>query len=134
MYNKIQIIGRLGKAPELKDASGTKICNFSVATSSKEKNQDGAWADHTEWFNVVLFGKSAENAAAYLQKGKLVFVEGRLKTEKYKDKEGMEKQITKLYGSEVKFLSPKDEVSSSESSHSAQTYDSGFGPHDDIPF
>lgn len=134
MYNKIQLIGRLGKDPVKHGEDKSDLCNFSVATTSREKDKEGNWVDHTEWFNVVLFGKTAENAANYLRKGKLVFVEGRLKTEKYKDKEGMEKQITKLYGSEVRFLSPKDEVSGNNSGHETQTFDSSFGADDDIPF
>ena len=114
MYNKIQIIGRLGKDPVKHGEDKSAVCNFSVATTSREKGKDGNWGDHTEWFNVVLFGKIAETAANYLRKGSLVFVEGRLKTEKYTDKEGMEKQIMKLYGSEIKFLSPKEESVSNE--------------------
>ena len=114
MHNKIQLIGRIGKDPETRKTQNSSVCNFSVATTSREKDKEGNWLDHTEWFNVVFFGKTAENAGNLLKKGKLVFVEGRLKTEKFNDKEGMERQIVKLYGAEFKLLSPKDETVSND--------------------
>lgn len=134
MYNKIQIIGRLGKDPEVRQTQSSTVCNFSVATTSREKDKDGNWADHTEWFNVVLFGKTADNAGNLLKKGKLVFIEGRLKTEKFTDKEGLERQIVKLYGAEFKLLSPKDEVLTNNSGYSVQTFDSFFWPDGEVPF
>jgi single-strand DNA-binding protein len=105
--NKVMIIGRLGRDPETRYAqSGMAICKLSVAVSSRVKKGDG-WKDETEWFRVTTFGKTAENAAKYLQKGRQVYVEGRFKTEKYKDKDGVERTSTEVVADEVKFLGDK---------------------------
>ena len=106
--NKVILVGNLGRDPEVKYAqSGMAICKISVAVSERVKDGD-EWKEHTEWFRVTLFGKTAENAGQYLQKGRSVYVEGRLKTEKYKDKEGVEKTSTEVIASMVQFLGGGD--------------------------
>lgn len=102
--NKCIIVGNLGRDPEVRYAqSGMAICTMSVAVTERVKDGD-SWKDETEWFRVKLFGKTAENAGQYLQKGRQVYVEGRLKTDVYKDKEGVEKRSTEVIGNTVQFL------------------------------
>ena len=107
--NKVIIVGNLGRDPEVRySQGGMAICKMSVAVTEKVKDGDG-WKDATEWFRVTLFGKQAENAGQYLQKGRQVYVEGRLKTDKYKDKEGVEKTSVEVVGNVVQFLGGKGE-------------------------
>ncbi|MDP2341125.1 MAG: single-stranded DNA-binding protein [Deltaproteobacteria bacterium] len=102
--NKVIIVGNLGRDPEVRySQAGMAICNFSVAVTERVKDGD-AWKEATEWFRVVTFGKTAENAGQYLQKGRQVYVEGRLKTSKYKDKEGVEKTSVELICNNLTFL------------------------------
>ena len=102
--NKVIIVGNLGRDPEVRYAqSGMAICKLSVAVTERVKDGD-SWKDQTEWFRVTLFGKQAESAGKYLQKGRQVYVEGRLKTDKYKDKEGVERTSVEVVGNVVQFL------------------------------
>lgn len=106
--NKVLIIGNLGRDPEVRYAqSGMAICKLSVAVTERVKDGD-AWKDVTEWFRVTVFGKTAENAGQYLQKGRQVYVEGRLKTEKYKDKDGVEKTSVEVIANTLQFLGGGD--------------------------
>jgi single-strand DNA-binding protein len=108
MLNKVMLIGNLGKDPELKyTQSQTAICNFSLAVSEKRKAADGSWAEHTEWINVVVFGKTAENCGQYLDKGKKAYIEGSIRTRKWQDKDGNDRYSTEVVAQNVIFLSPK---------------------------
>lgn len=95
--NRVILIGRLGKDPELKTRNFT-VCNFPLATSKKVKGED-----KTEWHSIVAFGKLAEICAQYLKKGRQCYVEGEIRYEKYQ-KDGQEKNITKIIANEVTFL------------------------------
>ena len=87
--NKIILIGRLGKDPEMRYSNQqTAICSFSLATSERRKDASGTWGEHTEWHNIIVFGKTAENCSTYLKKGRQVFIEGRLQTRKWQDRKG----------------------------------------------
>ena len=88
MINKAILIGNLGRDPEAKPTQNSTVCSFSIATNERRKDRDGNWGDHTEWHNIVCWGKTAENVAKYCQKGKQVYVEGRIQTRKWQDKEG----------------------------------------------
>lgn len=102
--NKVIIVGNLGRDPEVRySQGGMAICKLSVAVTERVKDGD-SWKDATEWFRVTLFGKQAENAGQYLQKGRSVYVEGRLKTDKYKDKEGVEKTSVEVVANSVQYL------------------------------
>jgi single-strand DNA-binding protein len=102
--NKLIIVGNLGKDPEVRYAqSGMAICSFSVAVTERKKDGD-AWKDHTEWFRVKTFGKTAENAGQYLQKGRQVYVEGRIEQSKYKDKDGNERTSVDVIANQLVFL------------------------------
>jgi single-strand DNA-binding protein len=111
--NKAILIGRLGKDPELKRTQNDlAICNFSLATSEKRKDQTGSWVEQTEWHNVVVFGQVAENCARYLSKGREVFIEGKIQTRKWQDKEGQNRYTTEILANTVQFLGSKSESSS----------------------
>lgn len=98
--NQCQFIGRLGKDPEMKYLqSGDAVCNFSIAVGWKSKDKEGA-----EWVNITSFGKLGEVCGQYLHKGSQVFVQGRFKTDKYTDKNGVEKYSTKIQADKIQFL------------------------------
>ena len=102
--NKVILVGNLGKDPEVRYVqSGNAVCTLRLAVSERRKEGD-QWKDHTEWMDVVTFGKTAENAGQYLQKGRQVYVEGRLQTRQFKDKEGVEKWRTEVVANQVLFL------------------------------
>lgn len=105
MLNKASIIGNLGNDPDMRYTKGdTAVCNISVATTERWKNKDGERVEETEWHRVVAFGKLAEIMGQYLRKGSQVYIEGKIKTEKYTDKEGVERYSTKIYANEMKML------------------------------
>ncbi len=104
--NKVILLGNLGKDPELRYTSNsqTPVCSFSLATSEKRKDQSGAWVDHTEWHNVVVYGKQAENCSQYLKKGRQAYLEGKIQTRKWQDKEGKDRYTTEIIAQTVQFI------------------------------
>jgi single-strand DNA-binding protein len=95
--NKVILLGRLGRDPKTSDAQGLAICRLALATTRRYKGRDGEKKEETEWHNVVLFGKTAEIAQQYLQKGSEVYIEGRLRTHKYVGKkDGIERYVTEI--------------------------------------
>jgi single-strand DNA-binding protein len=96
--NKVILIGNLGKDPEVKyTPSGMAVARFSVATTDRVKDKDGNWQDRTEWHNLVAFQRTAEIAAEYLKKGNKVYIEGRLHSDSWDDKEtGQKKYKTEI--------------------------------------
>lgn len=105
MINKVIIVGYLGADPELRYTSGgTAVSNFSVATSRKWKDKSGQTKEETEWVKVVAWGKTAEVCKEYLAKGKLVYVEGRLQTSSWEDRDGNKRYKTEVVTEQVKFL------------------------------
>jgi len=108
--SKTILVGRLGNDPEVKFISnGNAVANFSVATSDKWKDKQGNKQEKTEWHRIVIWGKLAEICGEYLKKGSLVYLEGRNETEKYTDKEGIERYTTKVVCHEMKMLGSKDD-------------------------
>lgn len=105
--NKVILVGGVCKDPELRKAGATDVCTLRIATSERRKDGND-WKEHTEFHSVVCFGKTAENAAEYLKKGRQVYVEGRLQTRSYKDKEGHEKWVTEVKADVVNFLGGGD--------------------------
>lgn len=102
--NKVILLGNLGKDPEIRyTPGGTAVCFFSVATSRAWKDKEGNKKEETEWSNITVFEKLAESCAEYLKKGSKVFIEGRLKTDKY-DKDGQTHYATKIIAGSVQFL------------------------------
>jgi single-strand DNA-binding protein len=110
MLNKVQIIGNLGADPETRYTTGGKaVTSIRVATTEKWKDKEtGEAKEATEWHRIKFFGRLAEIAGEYLKKGRMVYVEGRLKTDKYTDKDGVEKYSTDILGDEMKMLGGGD--------------------------
>jgi single-strand DNA-binding protein len=103
--NKVILLGRLGRTPEIKYLpSGQAVCDLSVATSQTYKDRNEQQQERTEWSRVVVWGKTAESCAKYLQKGQQVYVEGRLETRSWDDKEGKKVYATDVVASNVVFL------------------------------
>lgn len=103
--NKVIIVGNLGDDPETKYAgNGTAITTISVATSEQWKDKDGEKQERTEWHRIKFFGRLAEIAGEYLKKGRQVYVEGRLQTDKWTDKDGVERYTTNIIGNELQML------------------------------
>ena len=103
--NKAILLGNLGKDPEVRyTQSGSAVANFSLATTERRKQGD-QWVDHTEWHNIVVFGKTAENCSQYLQRGSQVYIEGRIQTRKWEDKDGNTRYMTEVVANDVQFLS-----------------------------
>ena len=134
--NKVQLIGRLGKDPEVKyTQGGDPVANFSLATSETWK-KDGEKKEKTEWHNIVAWKKLADLAKQYLSKGRLVYVEGKLQTRKWDDKDGNERRTTEIVASNIVFLE-----SNGNGKQQHADPDPGPGPamsdeitDDDIPF
>jgi single-strand DNA-binding protein len=108
--NKVIIVGNLGRDPEVRyTPNGSAVCNVTIATSRVRKNKDsGDKTEDTEWHRVVFFDKLAEIAGEYLKKGRSVYVEGRLQTRKWTDKDGVEKYTTEIVASEMQMLGSRE--------------------------
>lgn len=132
--NKVMLIGRLGGDPELRYApNGAAVCTFSLATDDSYKDSDGKQVSKTDWHKVVTWRKLAEIVGQYCVKGSLVYVEGKIKTRAYDDKDGGKKYITEITADTVQFLSknegkPEKQV---EYQPSEETETSG---QDELPF
>jgi len=108
MLNKVMIIGRLGRDPELRyTQSGAPIASLNVATDESYMDRDGNKVDRTEWHRVSVFQRQAENCANYLTKGSLVYVEGSLQTRKWQDQQGQDRYTTEIKAQRVQFLDRK---------------------------
>lgn len=138
--NKAQIIGNLGVDPDVKVLqSGTTIAKFSVATTEKWKNKEGAPQERTEWHRITSFGKLAEIAGKYLKKGRQVYIEGSLRTDKYTDKEGVERYATGIIATSIEFLGSANREGDDDDDDAASQSIPPTGGHpdigeDDIPF
>ena len=119
--NKVILIGNLGRDPEVRYMpNGEAVCNFSIATSETwNDRQTGQRQERTEWHAITLYRRLAEIAGQYLKKGSLVYIEGRIQSRKYTDKNGIERTAYEIIGSEMKMLGGKTE-GSSESANTAE--------------
>ncbi|MBN8549484.1 MAG: single-stranded DNA-binding protein [Deltaproteobacteria bacterium] len=107
--NKVILLGNLGKDPELRyTTSQTAVCSFSLATGERRKDASGNWVDHTEWHNIVTFGKTAENCSNFLKKGRQAFIEGRIQTRKWQDKDGKDRYTTEIIATTVQFVGTRE--------------------------
>jgi single-strand DNA-binding protein len=139
--NKVMLIGNLGKDPELRyTTSGVAVATFSLATNESWKDQDGNLQERTEWHNIVAWKKLAEICGEWLKKGKKIYIEGRIQTRSYDDKNtGAKKYITEIVAESMIMLdskggteSPQGERSQAEPSSAIGT--PGGGKDDDLPF
>jgi len=100
--NKAMIIGNLGRDPEMRyTPGGQAVTQFTVAVNRSYKAQNGEWQEETEWFRVVVWGQQAERAAEHLRKGNKVYIEGRLQTRQWEDKDGQKRYTTELVANQV---------------------------------
>ena len=107
--NKVILIGNLGRDPETRyTTGGDAVTNLNIATSEVWKDKAGEKQEKTEWHRVVLFGRQAEIAGEYLKKGRSVYIEGRLQTRKYTDKDGVEKYATEVVGDRMQLLGSRE--------------------------
>ena len=137
MYQKVILIGNLGKDPELRyTQSGTAVCNFSVATSEKFKDKQGDQHEKTEWHNIVVWGQLADICGKFLVKGKTVMIEGKIQNRSYDDKDGNKKYISEIVANGMKMFGGKsDEKDVVERVKDVFKQDGPtFNPSDDIPF
>jgi single-strand DNA-binding protein len=142
--NKVILIGNLGRDPELKyTQSGQAVCNFSIATTEKWKGKDGGMQEKTEWHRIVAWGKTGELCSQYLSKGRPVYIEGRLQTRDWEDKEGNKRQTTEINANTVQFLGGAPAggggapAGGGARAAGSASEDPGFPPptpDDDIPF
>jgi single-strand DNA-binding protein len=125
--NKAIIVGNLGADPELtQTSSGTSVCNLSIATNERWTDRSGQKQERTEWHRVVVFGRQAENCNRYLEKGRQVYIEGRIQTRKWEDKDGNNRYTTEIVALTVQFLS------GGSSGGGGGGYDSPPPPSDDF--
>lgn len=139
MLNRAQIIGRLGRDPELKYSNnGAPFCSFSVATDESYADRDGQKIKKTEWHNIVVFQRLAEACAKYLNKGSLVYVEGNLQTRKWQAQDGGDRYTTEIRAQRVQFLDTKQDNQGQRQSSRDADDDPAFQPGaagmDDVPF
>lgn len=146
--NKVILVGNLGKDPEVRAIStDRKVANFSLATTESYKNKSGERVDQTEWHNVVFYGPIADVIERYLRKGSQIYVEGKIRTRSYDDKDGVKKYITEIIGDTMTMLGTKgasdasgSSAGSSSSSSASPAMESAgsFEPQtsgaDDLPF
>lgn len=130
--NKVIVLGNLGKDPELRHLpNGDAVCNFSLATTESWKDKDGNKQDKTEWHNVVIFRKLAEIAGEYLKKGRPVYIEGRLQTRKWQDKEGKDRYTTEIVADQMQMLGSREEAKEVSKAPAPANFDD---MESDIPF
>ena len=138
MFNQIQVIGNVGKDPQIRSMpSGDLVANFSVATSEKWRDKSGEMMTKTEWHNVTCFGKLAEIAEKYIKSGKMVFIQGSLVTQKYTDKNGVEKTSTHVKADTIRLLGGEKTDSNKPAQTNSKFANTGSGFDDldsDIPF
>ena len=138
--NKAIIVGNLGRDPEMRATqSGTQVVNFSVATSSTYNDAQGQRQEQTEWHSIVCWGRQAEIAGQYLTKGKQIYVEGRIQTRSWEDKQSGEKRYkTEIVCDNFQMLGRRDEGGGGGGGGSYSPPQSppapADGPDDDIPF
>ena len=131
-YNKVVIIGNLGRDPELRyTPNGTPVCTFSIATNERRKDRNGEYQDHVTWFRITLWQRRAEAASQYLSKGLPVYIEGRLRVEEYVDRDGKQRHSLEVEATEMQFLSGRQERGEASSQQSHNEPDLS---EEDIPF
>jgi single-strand DNA-binding protein len=132
--NKVILIGNLGRDPELRyTQGGSAVANFTLATNERWRDKDGNNQERTEWHRIVVWGRTAENCAQYLQKGRPVYIEGRLQTREWEDKDGGKRNTTEINALNVQFLGGRG--GSEGGGDDPGSGDSGEAPPgDDIPF
>ena len=138
MINKAILVGRLGADPEVRyTPDGAMVTNFRIATDEQWKDKSGEKVQKTEWHKIVTFGKLAEICGKYLVKGKLVYLEGRIQTKAWDDKEGVKRYTTEIVASNMQMLDSKGQKGADASSEEPPLPHPGADgplPEEDVPF
>ena len=145
MLNKVILIGRLGRDPEVRYMqNGEAVCNFSVATSESWKDQSGQRQERVEWHNITMYRRLAEIAGQYLKKGSQVYLEGKIQSRKYQDKNGAERTAYDIIANEMKMLGGGNDSGQQSTQHTPPEHPRRQAPvapaapvddvDDDIPF
>lgn len=135
MVNKVILIGRLGADPKIRyTPDGTMVTNFRLATDEQWKNKAGEKTQKTEWHRIVTFRKLAEICGNYLTKGKLVYIEGRIQTRSWEDKEGVKRYTTEIIASNMQMLESKGQGKEQESGWNDSNPPYVPEGEDDVPF
>lgn len=137
MVNKAILIGRLGGDPEVRyTQDGTMVTTFNLATNEQWKNKDGGKEERTEWHRIVTFRRLAEICGDYLSKGSTVYIEGRIQTRSWEDREGVKRYTTEIVASDMKMLDRKgqDSGQAQDWNRGAGSYNGPEAPEDDVPF
>jgi len=138
--NKVILIGNLGKDPEVRHLeNGATVASFSLATTESYKDKEGKKVQQTEWHNIVVWRKLAEIAEKYLNKGSKIYLEGKIRTRSWEDKEGNKKYTTEIIGDTFTMLDGKKDEFSHEASEPAENTNTNNrlaenGPENDLPF
>ena len=135
MLNKVIPIGRLGKDPEVRYMpNGEAVCNFSVATSETWNDRNGQRVERTEWHNITMYRKLAEIAGQYLKKGSQVYLEGKIQSRKYTDKNGAERTAYDIIANEMKMLGGNSQATQEQLKREQATAAPVEDITDDVPF
>ena len=135
--NKVILVGNLGRDPEIRyTQQGTAVANFSLATTNRFKNRSGEMEERTEWHRIVAWDKLAEICGQYLAKGRQVYIEGRLQTREWEDKDGNKRSTTEVVAQTMQMLGRREGQAggSGPSTSSAAPEPLGDAPDDEIPF
>lgn len=139
--NKILLIGNAGRTPDIRAVGDTKVASFTLATTERYKGKDGNVREETEWHNIAVWGKLADVVEKYVDKGTQLYVEGRIKTEKYTDAQGVEKYAVKVIASSLQLLGKKEggsapaaQLQQSSGYQSTPMPPAGDPQDDDLPF
>ena len=136
--NKVILIGRLGADPEIRQTpSGMSVGNINIATNRVYKDRDGNMQDETTWHRVVLWGKTADLAKEYLQKGARVYVEGRIQNRSWDDQSGQKRYVTEIVCEQMQFLDTRAESSNAGSGFTSPTIEADeppAAPDEEVPF
>jgi len=134
--NKVILVGRLGRDPEVRyTPSGTAVANFSIATSEQWTNKDGEKQERTEWHKIVAWRRLGEICGEYLHKGSQIYIEGRLQTRDWEDRDGNKRYTTEVIAQTMQMLGPADKGGKAETTDERFPVEEPVTvPEDDIPF
>lgn len=130
--NKAMLMGYIGKNPEKREFQSGTVLNFSLATTERYKDRDGVWQDRTEWHNIAVWGKRAEGLSKILEKGMPIYIEGKIQTRSWDDREGKKRYMTEIIARDVKLLGNKKDRRD-DGYYRNDDGDPGFND-EDIPF
>jgi single-strand DNA-binding protein len=138
--NKVILVGRVGGDANIRTVGDQKVASFNLATSEKYKGKDGNVVEQTEWHSITIWGKLAEVVEKYVTKGTQLYIEGKIKTEKYTDNAGIDKYVTRILANTLQLLGSKSENQPAQQSvapkvqYKTTPIVAGEDPGDDLPF